>query len=374
MNRVVEGNPVENAAVREDAGVSIAGKGAAGRVMLSRSSRRNALTVEMRRALAAAFRRFARDPVIYAAVVRSESDSGAFCSGADLRELIELTRGDRAKLRAALGEALALCWQLECFSKPTVSLINGAVMGGGVGISLFGTHRVAGADYAFRCPETAVGLAPANGQSYALSRMPHSIGVYLALTGDAIGRADAFALGLVSHCIEAARFAEIERQLADADPVDAVLDGLHADPGPGRLMALAPVIARCFAAPSVEEIIARLEAERGTHEAWAREAAGRMRRSSPLALKVTHRLLEAATGMDLRTALQLEYRAICRLAEGLDFQAGAQAVLSHGTSRPIWQPSSLEAVPVDMAVRVLAHDVGLDLALPSRDQMQAARY
>ena len=107
-------------------------------------------------------------------------------------------------------------------------------------------------------PETAIGLFPDVGAAWPLSRMPDSIGMYLGLTGRSIGQADAYALGLLTHCIPASRFEEIKAALADTWPVDTVLDDLQVDPGPGELAPYAAHIAYCFSAPTVEEIVARL--------------------------------------------------------------------------------------------------------------------
>jgi enoyl-CoA hydratase len=359
----------EAAAEVPDARIVVTLKGAAGCVVLDRPERRNALTIGMRGALGAVYPQLARDPMIYAAVLRS-AVPGVFSAGADLRELAELARGDPAALRRAVAEILGLCWQHECFSKPTVSLMDGLVLGGGAGISLFGTHRVAGERYALACPEIALGIAPSNGLCHALARMPGSIGVYLALTGETIGRAEALRLGLVTHCIAGEHFDEIERRLSDADPVDPILDALHRDPGPDRLAALEPLIGHCFSAASVEDILARLRAAGDDGSAWAREAAAGLLGRSPLALKATHRLIGAAARLDLRAALQLDYRVTCRLLEGSDFQAGVRVALGGEPNSPAWQPATLDAVGDDIVAALLADDPGLGLALPSRAQMQ----
>ena len=220
---------------------------AAALVTLNRPQALNALTTAMRAAMARAFPRWARDPEIYAVVVSSASER-AFCAGGDLREMTEWGRNRQADAVRSLAEEYALNWQLECFIKPTVSLIDGVAMGSGVGISLYGTHRVAGERYRFAMPETGIGLFPDDGVSWAFARMPDAIGMYLALTGRAIGRADAYRLGLVTHCIPAGRFGEIRAGLAAADTVDPLLDDRHEDPGPGELEALRPAIARCFSA------------------------------------------------------------------------------------------------------------------------------
>ena len=109
----------------------------------------------------------------------------------------------------SLAAEYALNWALDRFVKPTVSLIDGMVMGGGVGISLYGTHRVAGERYRFAMPETGIGLFPDDGVSLCFARMPDEIGMYLALTGRRSAAADAYRLGLVTHCIPGREFAEI---------------------------------------------------------------------------------------------------------------------------------------------------------------------
>ncbi len=184
--------------------------------------------------MADAFPRWSRDPEIYAVVIRSSSPR-AFCAGGDVRELAEWGSKRRPEAIKSLAAEYALNWLLECFMKPTVSLMDGVVVGSGVGISLYGTHRVAGERYSFAMPETGIGLFPDVGVSWAFARMPDAIGMYLGLTGRAIGRADAYRLGLATHCIPASRFEEIRAGLADADPVDPLLDGRHEDPGRGEL-------------------------------------------------------------------------------------------------------------------------------------------
>src|SRR5207244_12634351 len=132
----------------------------------------------------------------------------------DIKETTALGRSRKAEAVKSLAAEYALNWLLDCFMKPTVSLIDGVVVGSGVGISLYGTHRVAGERYRFAMPETGIGLFPDDGVSWAFARMPDAIGMYLALTGRPIGRADAYRLGLVTHCIPADRFGEVRAGLA----------------------------------------------------------------------------------------------------------------------------------------------------------------
>jgi enoyl-CoA hydratase len=344
--------------------------GATGRVTLNRPAALNALTTAMRAAIAEAFPRWARNPIVYAVVIASASDR-AFCAGGDIKETVAWGRSDKARAVKSLAAEYALNWQLECFAKPTVSLIDGVVIGSGVGISLYGTHRVAGERYRFAMPEAGIGLFPDDGVSWAFARMPGEIGMYLALTGRAIGRADAYRLGLATHCVPAYRFGEIAAALADADTVDDLLDGHHQDPGPGELEALAAPIARCFAADSVEGIVARLRAERGAAVGWAEGVLADLARHSPTSLKITHRHVRSARNLDLRETLQQDFRLGCRCLDGHDFYEGVRAALIDRDRAPKWQPTRLEEVSEAAVEAYFAPLVPQELELASRAEMQA---
>ena len=343
---------------------------AAGLVTLNRPAALNALTTAMRAAIARAFRPWSRDPEIYAVVVSSASER-AFCAGGDLREMTEWGRSRRAEAVKSLAEEYALNWLLECFTKPSVSLIDGVVMGSGVGISLYGTHRVAGERYRFAMPETGIGLFPDDGVSWAFARMPDGIGMYLALTGRPLGRADAYRLGLATHCIPAKRFGEIRAGLADADPVDPVLDGRHEDPGPGELEALRPAIVRCFSDDTVEGIVDRLQAERGAAATWTQGVIKDLAARSPTSLKITHRHVRLARSLDLRETLIQDFRLACRCLEGDDLYEGVRAVLIDRDHAPRWTPARLQDVSEAMVDAYFASLGAAELELPSRAMMQA---
>ena len=346
--------------------------GAAGLVTLNRPAALNALTTTMRAAIAEAFPRWARDPQIYAVVVASASER-AFCAGGDVKETTQWGRSRKSEAVKSLAAEYALNWLLECFTKPTVSLIDGVVIGSGVGISLYGTHRVASERYRFAMPETGIGLFPDDGVSWAFARMPDEMGMYLALTGRAIGRADAYRLGLVTHCIPAARFGEIPAALSAADTVDPLLDDRHQDPGPGELEGMSGAIAHCFAADTVEGIVERLRAEQGSSATWAVGVLDDLSRRSPTSLKITHRHVRSARKLDLRETLRQDFRLGCRCLDGHDFYEGVRALLIDRDQAPKWQPSRLEDVSEAMVDAYFAPLGPDELELPSRAEMQAVR-
>ena len=341
-------------------------------ITLNRPRALNAFNAPMRHKLSAAYPRFARDPMNYAVVIQSASEK-VFSAGGDVRELVRLGQADRDAARQAFAEEYSLNWLHECFSKPTVSLIDGAVMGSGVGITAYGTHRVAGVRYKFAMPETAIGLFPDVGTAWLLSRMPDRIGMYLALTGRSVGRADAYALGLLTHCIPAERYEEIKAALIDTWPVDPLLDERHEDPGPRELAEYAPHIAHCFSAPTVEDILQRLKEIEGPERDWAYGVHNDLLTRSPLSLKVTHRHVTDAAKLDLRQVLQIDYRLACRFLDGHDFYEGVRAALIDKDGAPQWNPVRLEDVTAAMVDEYFAPMGDKELALPTRKEMQAAR-
>ena len=267
--------------VSETLGVEFEEHDRAGIVTLNRPQRLNALSREMFEALSAQYRRWAPAPHIYGVLMQSTHPQ-MFCSGGDLKTLHDwIEQGAVGDIRQFYRAAYTHCWVLEKFVRPNVPLIDGLCLGGGIGISLYGTHCVAGESYRFGMPQVAIGWFPDVGGTYFLSRLENHVGTYLALTGKIVGPADAYRLRLVSHCIPAAHFHVIHDALADNHPIDRLLDGLHRDPGEGELARFTPAIHRIFGADSVEEILAKLDAEQGEFEAWAKETAAEIRKKSP---------------------------------------------------------------------------------------------
>jgi len=333
-----------------------------GVITLNRPQALNAVTYPMFAALRRHYLEWARDPHIYGVVLQARGK--AFCAGGDIRALYEMRRkGEMAKILDLYGSEYQHNWLLERFSKPQIALINGMVMGGGVGISLYGTHRVAGEDYAFAMPEARIGFFPDIGGSWFLSRLPGKMGTYLALTGRTIGRADAYYLGLATHCIDSRHFDAIRAAHAQAEPVDRVLDGLHEDPGESELEAMQETIDRLFSAPSVEAIVAALDSESGTHRDWARAVAADLRANSPTSLKVAFRQMQIGPDLGLREALQYDFRIARRFLEGSEFYEGIRAAIIDKDRTPAWSPASLEEVRDAMIDAYFAPLEDGDLAL-----------
>lgn len=356
-----------------DAELLLEQTGALVQVTLNRPRAYNAINYVMRAALTEALPGISRDPETYAMVIRSASEK-AFSAGADVREIIACAKSDIAAAREGFKAEYTLNWQLECFTKPTASLMDGMVIGSGVGITTYGTHRVAGEGYSFSMPETAIGLFPDVGVAYVLARLPDEIGIYMGLVGARIGRADAFDLGLVTHAISRTHFAEIIAELSDAQPIDPVLDTRHEDPGPRALEPLRETITHCFSASTVEEIVERLKAVTGANADWAKGVAADILTRSPASLKVTLAHLRRAKSMTLKDVLEMDYRLACRFLDGYDFGEGVRAALIDKDGKPAWQPATLEDVDDAMVESYFAPgDKAHDMTLPPREVAQAIK-
>lgn len=320
-------------------------RGCVGLVTLNRPRALNALTLAMIQALHARLDAWAQDDSIGGVVVRGRGGR-AFCAGGDVRSIYELHRAGRvAETRAFWCAEYGLVALIAGYAKPYVSLIEGIVMGGGVGISLHGSHRVSSDTYALAMPEVGIGLFPDVGMTYALPRLPGRTGSYLALTGARIGAGDALAVGLATDHAAASDFDAIVEALAEGEAIDAVL-ARHAAPPPdaGPLVTERTVIDEAFAAESVAAVLTRLDAASAAGSAFAGETAALIRTRSPTSLCIAHEQMRRGPGLDCAGAILTEFRLAIRAMQGRDFFEGVRAMLVDKDGAPSWQPADLDAV------------------------------
>ena len=352
--------------------IDVRRRGALVEFVLNRPRQLNAFDDGMRLTLATEIPKIARDPDVYIVALASSSPR-AFCAGGDIRALVAAASQDMAKARAMFAAEYQLDWLLECFSKPTLSLINGVCMGSGAGLTSFNTHRVAGEGYSWAMPETAIGLFPDVGMGHVLARMPWPLGLYLGLTGQSVGRADAYWLGLATHCIDEGHHAGILSALSDAEPVDPMLDGLHQDPYKGPLQAEMGMIREYFSHDTLRAILLKLPGASGVSKDWAGAVLAALRKRCPVSLAVTDHHIRSCRALDLRETLIQDYRIAWRCLEGRDFAEGVRAAIIDKDNAPCWSHARVEDVQQDEIARYFAPLGRDDLELPSRDAMQAAR-
>jgi enoyl-CoA hydratase len=321
--------------------------GAAGLVTLNRPKALNAVTHGMVRALRAQLDLWKDDGAVSRVIVTANGER-AFSAGGDIRALYDQGKaGKQAEALEFFREEYSLNNFIKRYPKPYVSLIDGIVMGGGVGISIHGSHRVAGDKYQFAMPEVGIGFFPDVGATWALPRLPGRTGTYLALTGERLKTADGVALGAATHHVRSDRFADLRDALCGAVPVDAVLSAFAEPPASGEVSALRPAIDRLFAQERLEDILSALDGEAGSgsaQAAWAGKTAGVIRSKSPLSLKIALAQMKSGAQCAFDECMRTEFRIVSRVVYGHDLYEGVRAVIVDKDNAPRWQPASIEAV------------------------------
>ena len=341
-------------------------RGAAGLITLNRPHALNAVSLAMVRELTRQLAEWETDPAVTRVIVASR-DPRAFSAGGDVRALYDLGRAGR--FDEALGyfrEEYALNTHIKSYRKPYVALIDGIVMGGGVGISVHGSHRVAGDKFAFAMPEVGIGFFPDVGATWFLPRLPGRLGTYCALTGERLDGADAVVAGIATHRVPSARFPNLIESLCDADPVEESLAACAQSPARGAAAARRNAITAWFEADQVEEILGALDAEgamQGPNAAFAAETAALMRTKSPTSLKLALAQMRRGATLDFAECMRTEFRIVSRVVRGHDFYEGVRAVIIDKDQAPQWQPASLAAVDPAEVERHFA-PVGHELELP----------
>ncbi|BDV35599.1 3-hydroxyisobutyryl-CoA hydrolase [Methylocystis iwaonis] len=320
-----------------------------GRIRLNRPKALNSLTLDMVRRFTRALADFADDPNIVAVLLTGEGERG-LCAGGDIRALYECRNDGKEHYKTFWREEYALNARIASFPKPYIALMDGVVMGGGVGVSAHGNRRIATERTQIAMPETRIGFIPDVGGTWLLTRR-NGAGVYMALSGAAVGAADAIHVGLCDLTVASARVPELLEELTlapNANHVDRILCSFVIDAGKGELQRHEEELQGIIALDSVERVLDHLRLNGST---FGRKAAEEIRRNSPTSLKVTHALLERARiAGRLEACLINEYRAACSLLDSHDLYEGIRAALIDKDKTPRWLPSSLEEVD-DIAVQ-----------------------
>lgn len=315
-------------------------QGALGLLTLDRPKALNALTHGMIGAITASLTAWAADDSVKAVATKGEGDR-AFCSGGDIRAVQQaIVTGSNAGADL-LRDEYRMNALIGAYPKPYIALLHGITMGGGAGVSIHGSHRLADASLMFAMPETGIGFIPDVGSSHFLSRLPDRLGLYLGLTGSSIGLGDAMAAGLVTHAVARSDFGAVIAALAGGQSVDKAVAPFARKAEPGPLAAHRRRIATIFAGSSVEAILERLDRD-GSDFAIA--AAQTMRTRSPTSLKLVFREIKEAEKLSLNQCLAMEFRLAVRVLSGHDFREGVRAALVDKDRRPKWEPSSLAGV------------------------------
>jgi len=317
-------------------------EGRAGTLLLNRPRALNALDQGMIDALAGAAARFRDDPAVELVILEG-AGGRAFCAGGDVRAMRQaVLDGDAATVERFFSSEYAVNRAIAEYPKPWISLIDGVCMGGGIGVSVHGSHRVVTEHAMLAMPETTIALFPDVGTSHALPRLPGrrgAMGKWLALTGARLHGAEAVEAGLATHHVPRDRLPALRAALA-ADGAGA-LEGFAAAVPPGRIDGLRPAIERCFAPDDMPSIMAMLASE---DTEWAAEQVRALRHASPTSLAVTLELLQRGVALDLPGCLAMELALTRAVTRHPDFAEGVRAVLVDKDNAPRWSPPEMAAV------------------------------
>ncbi|GAA2612742.1 enoyl-CoA hydratase/isomerase family protein [Streptomyces axinellae] len=339
-----------------EAPVLVSRDGRVGRIRLNRPRALNALDHAMVRLIAQALEDWERDERV-AAVVVSGAGGRGLCAGGDIRGIHEdVRRGGGRESEAFWADEYRLNARIARYPKPYVALMDGVVMGGGVGISAHGSVRVVTERARVAMPETGIGFVPDVGGTWLLSRAPGELGTHLALTAAPVGAGDALLCGLADHHVPAAALDSFAEALADHTPAEAL--ARFAAPAPeAELARRRGWIDTCYAGGDVAGILDRLrdhgrrgaEYAKSAAEAEAAEAADSaaelIESRSPTALKVTLAALRRARRLPrLEEALDQEYRTSLATLHSHDFTEGVRAQIIDKDRSPRWSPAALAEV------------------------------
>ena len=322
-------------------------EGSLGVIRLNRPKALNALTLEMVRAMNAALDRFEADPSVGVILLEGAGERG-LCAGGDIRGLYDSIRAGGDLGKVFWREEYILNARIASLKKPYVSFMDGVVMGGGVGLSAHGAHRVVTEKTQLAMPETGIGFFPDVGGTWLLSRAPGQLGAYYGLTGQSMTGMDAIRCGFADLLVPAEKLGELRQALtrlggdANNGMVRGVLAHYALPRGPAPIDEHRKLIDVAMAHESAADIVSAFERD---FTEFSQGVARTLRTKSPTSLKLTMRLLrEAKASTSLRQCLAREYGAALEIFISHDFPEGIRAAVIDKDKSPKWQPAMLADV------------------------------
>ncbi|TAK71734.1 MAG: enoyl-CoA hydratase/isomerase family protein [Gammaproteobacteria bacterium] len=318
-----------------------------GLITLNRPQALNALNSDMVRVMYKKLHIWATLSTIKAVIIRAV-EGRAFCAGGDLRSIYEEMKIHHPSATEFFYHEYQLNRLIFHFPKPYIAFLDGITMGGGVGISIHGSHRVATDNLVFAMPETGIGFFPDIGGTYFLPRLPSRLGFYLALTGARLAADECIAFSIAQYKVSRDTFPALIQALA-AHPfeknarasVTQLIKPFTISTSPSLLMPQQADVDACFSADTIEMI---LETLHSSSSSLCKEAAQVMTKKSPTSLKVTLRALQIGKQLDFDACMQQEYRLVSHFINSHDFLEGIRAIIIDKDQTPHWQPDSLQKV------------------------------
>ena len=321
--------------------------GSVGHIRLNNPKALNSLTEGMCASIYNLLNDWQDDKGVQVVVVSGDGER-AFCAGGDVLQVCNEGKQDPVGARRFFKTEYAMDLAVAEFPKPYICLIDGIIMGGGLGISVNGRYRVMGDNVLAAMPETGIGLLPDVGATAFLNACPGRTGLYLGLTGARLNTADAIYAGFGTHYVATPKHGLLldalkTRKYGD-NPficVEETINQFSSDPGQSSLKDLQPTIDRLFAANDVEEIVSSLSNDGSD---FSSEALKALQRMSPTSMKITAKQVTENPNISVKDALILEYRMVSHVLKRHDLYEGIRAALIDKDRKPVWQPATLAEV------------------------------
>ena len=337
-------------------------EGAVGVIRLNRPKAINAVTLEMFRDIEKALDLFEPDPEIGLILLEGAGERG-LCAGGDIRALYESSKvkGDLGKI--LWREEYILNDRIARFPKPYVAFMDGIVMGGGVGLSAHGSHRVVTEKTKLAMPEVGLGFFPDVGGTWLLSRSPGEVGTYFGLTGQTMNGPDAIYAKFADAVVPSSKLAALRETLVNlragvsSAEVKAAIDGFATGETSGPVAAIQSQIDRWFARDRMGDIVADLQRD---GSGLAQSTLKILNEKSPRGMVVALKLLRLARqASSLEQCLVREYRAALEVFRSDDFREGVRAAVIDKDRNPRWSPGRVEDVTPEMVAPYFA-EIGAD--------------
>lgn len=324
--------------------------GAIGRITLSRPEALNSLTAKMLSKIEIALDNWENDPAIAAVVVDAEGDK-AFCAGGDITDIYK--QGKKKNYRYGQkfwADEYRLNLKIARYKKPYLAFMQGFTMGGGVGISCHGSHRIVGENSIISMPECGIGLVPDVGGSFLLARLEKNVGAYLGTTAFRMDAGDSIFCKFADHYIPIEQWPHTIKELATHGDVEYAINKYQRETPKSQLRQIVPII---------EEVMqpndySRLE-ERMSKYSQLAIGLNNLKRNSPLSVAFTYSMLKMPeVSRDIESALGIEYRYTSRAQEETDFLEGIRAMVIDKDRAPQWKHKSLSEVKIEEITALLA--------------------
>lgn len=311
-----------------------------GLVTLNRPKAINSLTHAMVTALAETLADWEHDDAVHTVVLSGAGERG-LCAGGDIVAIYHSAQADGTEARQFWYDEYLLNAEIARYPKPYVALMDGIVMGGGVGVGAHARERIVTDTTKMAMPEVGIGFIPDVGGTYLLSRAPGLLGLHAALTGAPFDGADAIAMGFADHFVPHDKLGDLTKAIV-ADGVDAAVAKYAVEPPASPLLAQRDWIDECYAGETVVDIVAAL---RGRDEKPAKDAADLIATRSPVSVCVALEAVRRAAKLDvLEDVLRQEYRTSCATLRSHDLVEGIRAQVIDKDRNPKWSPASLADV------------------------------